>query len=340
MSSRSRQPVGRSAVDVGRSRSRLDGFERERVTDVQRARLLAAAGQVACERGAANMTVSYVVERAGVSRRTFYEIFADAEQCLLATLDQALARAAERVLPAWRSLGDWRERVRGCLVELLCLFDEEPQLARLLIVESLSAGPSALKRRARVLGELIAALDEGRADARAGMDPTPLSAEGVVGGVLAVIHARVLDARPGPLLALTNQLMSTIVLPYQGAAAARRELARPLPAPTTRRGDSPLGFDPFKDAGMRLTYRTMRVLNEISQHPRSSNKQIGMLAGATDQGQVSKLLARLQRLGVIENQGGQPGSGMPNAWMLTAAGRQVANSFHTHGCPSLFEEGM
>jgi AcrR family transcriptional regulator len=347
MSSKLRQPVDHSD-GLGRLRSGLDRFERERVVDIQRARLLAAAAQVACERGAGNVTVAHIVERAGVSRRTFYEIFTGSEECLLATLDQALDRASARVLPPWRSSGStqrahgapkgtpqraqagWRERVRCCLVELLALFDEEPGLARLLVVESLGAGPMALERRSRVLGRLIAALDEGRGEAKAGTDPTPLSAEGVVGGVLAVIHARIVDAKPARLVELTNQLTSMAVLPYLGAAAARRELERPLPAPTTRRSDSPLSSDPFKDAGMRLTYRTMRVLSTIAEHPGSSNKRVGVLAGAQDQGQVSKLLARLQKLGLIENTGGQPGSGMPNAWTLTSTGRQVAQRIHTH----------
>jgi DNA-binding MarR family transcriptional regulator len=81
---------------------------------------------------------------------------------------------------------------------------------------------------------------------------------------------------------------------------------------------------------MRLTYRTMRVLSEIAEHPGCSNKQVGVLAGAQDQGQVSKLLARLQKLGLIENTGGQPGSGMPNAWTLTPSGSQVADSVQAH----------
>ena len=115
MSSRRTHSVDRTGA-FGRLRSGLDGFERERVTDIQRARLLAAASQVACERGTANVTVAHVVERAGVSRRTFYEIFAGAEECLLATLDRALQRVSARVLPAWCSSGNWRECVRASVV--------------------------------------------------------------------------------------------------------------------------------------------------------------------------------------------------------------------------------
>ncbi len=53
-------------------------------------------------------------------------------------------------------------------------------------------------------------------------------------------------------------------------------------------------------------------------------------AGIADQGQISKLLARLQRIGLVSNTGLGPGQGAPNAWSLTPAGRQVAHSIRTH----------
>jgi DNA-binding MarR family transcriptional regulator len=85
---------------------------------------------------------------------------------------------------------------------------------------------------------------------------------------------------------------------------------------------------------MRLTYRTARVLGEIAEHPGSSNRQVADRVGISDQGQISKLLARLERLGLIEQAGGEPARGGPNAWALTPTGRQVAEGIraqaHTH----------
>ena len=127
--------------------------------------------------------------------------------------------------------------------------------------------------------------------------------------------------------------MSMIVLPYLGAAAARRELERPLPAPVPTKGSSRgegLLSDPFKDAGMRLTYRTVRVLLAVAEHSGASNRLIGETAGISDQGQMSKLLGRLRRLGLISNTGLGPGQGAPNAWTLTEKGRRIAQSIHTH----------
>src|SRR4029077_3470642 len=185
VSSKRRGPVvGRTEGPVPLGVSGLDGFEHGRVLDIQRARLLDAVGLLACEHGASRVTVAQVVSRAGVSRRTFYEVYPGIEECLLAALDDALARASKRVLVPWRSSGSWRERIRGCLVELLALFDEEPTLARLLVVESLRGGHRLLGRRSCVLEGLIGAIDEGRTHAKDGLEPTPLGAEGVLGGVL------------------------------------------------------------------------------------------------------------------------------------------------------------
>ena len=55
-----------------------------------------------------------------------------------------------------------------------------------------------------------------------------MTAEGVVGAAFSVIHARLLEHRPGSLTALLNALMAMIVLPYRGHTAAARELARPI----------------------------------------------------------------------------------------------------------------
>jgi DNA-binding MarR family transcriptional regulator len=124
----------------------------------------------------------------------------------------------------------------------------------------------------------------------------------------------------GPCVSpLLNELMGMIVLPYLGAAAARAELERPLPAPARK---LPAGPDALTRLEMRLTYRTMRVLQAIAEHPGASNRHVGRVAGVDDPGQISKLLARLYRLGLIDNTGA-PAKGSANAWTLTAKGAEV-----------------
>ncbi len=276
--------------------------------------------EICAERGGANVTVAHVVARSGVSRRTFYEQFPDRDACFLATLDEALMHAAGYVLPAYEASVRWQERIRASLVALLSFLEDESFMSRVLVVESLGGGAAALERRKRVLSSVLVAVDKGRIVAK-DTDLPPLTAEGVVGGVLSVIHTRLLDPGETSLLDLTGPLMSMIVLPYLGAAAARKELERPIPAQEDRRAPSPA--NPLRDLEMRLTYRTVRVLMSVAANPRCSNREIARAADIDDQGQASKLLTRLNKLGLIENSGEGLARGAPNAWVLTEKGAEV-----------------
>jgi AcrR family transcriptional regulator len=294
----------------------------ERVAEIQRARMLAAMVEVAAERGASNVTVAHIVGRSGVSRRTFYEIFKDREDCLLAALGDAIEQARGRAIPAYESKPVWQGRVRAALTALLELLDEQPSLARFLVVDSLGAGPRSLELRRRVLTHAIAAVDEGREEGKASNKSSPLTAEGVVGGALSVIHARLLEADHEPLIELVNPLMGMIVLPYLGSETASRELKRTSPqrgGQVVHRGVR----DPLRSLDMRLTYRTVRVLLAVGATPGCSNREIGLASGITDQGQISKLLGRLERLELVHNDLLVSGRGAPNAWTLTAKGAQV-----------------
>lgn len=278
------------------------------VSGIQRTRLLTAMTQVCAEHGAANVTVAYIVERAGVSRRTFYELFSDREDCFLAGLEEGLARMAARVVRAYEQPEKWRERIRASLIELLSFLDEDPATGRLVIVETLGAGHRAIARRGCVLVQVIDVVHEGHLEAKVGSEPTRLTAEGVVGGVLAVLHGRLLEGSRESYLELLNPLMSMIVLPYFGGGPARRELSRPVP-PIVRRMVERGPVNPLKELHMRLTYRTVRVLLAVGEHPGASNRTVGVGAGIADQGQISKLLARLERLGLIANTVLDPGRG-------------------------------
>ena len=87
---------------------------------------------------------------------------------------------------------------------------------------------------------------------------------------------------------------------------------------------------------MRTTYRTARVLSAIGSAPRSSNREIAAASGILDEGQASKLLGRLERRGMITNVGLGAGFGEPNAWLLTARGRHLAQmSRHDAPGPSI-----
>jgi AcrR family transcriptional regulator len=324
------------------------GLGRAQVVEVQRARILSGLVDVVLELGAGCVSVADVVSRSGVSRRTFYEIFSDREDCFLAAFDDAVARVAGVVVPVFEGESVWQEGVRAGLGELLGFFDEDPALGRLLVVESLSVGPRVLERRAEVLAGLIAAVDQGRSQARRGAEPSVLSAEGVVGGVCSILYSRLLAApipvasnggvadggldvsaavsdsgdSAGSLVGLTSSLVAMVVLPFLGGAVAQRELERPCPAARVSVGVRG-GGDVFRGLGLRLTYRTLRVLDAIATNPGASNKVLGEVAGINDQGQISKLLWRLQGLRLIDNVVGASGQGGSNAWRLTEKGLMI-----------------
>jgi AcrR family transcriptional regulator len=295
------------------------------VAEMQRRRLLLAFVEVLAEQGLEHASVGRVCKRAGVSRRTFYEIFDDRDECLLAAFDAAVERLTQPVVAAYEGRLPWRERVRAALTILLEGLDAEPDVARMCVVETLKAGPAVAERRAVVLGVLVAAVEQGRDEARRGNEPPPLAGQGVVGGALSVIHARLADAQanghPQLLIDLTGALMAMIVHPYLGSAAARRELERPVPsAPATSNGAAK---DPFKDLSIRFTYRTARVLSTIATNAGVSNRFVADNAGIADEGQTSRLLARLQRADLIENRGAGREKGEANAWALTERGKAV-----------------
>jgi hypothetical protein len=194
-------------------------------------------------------------------------------------------------------------------------------------VESLAGGERMLRRRAEVIDELARAIDRGTTTA-AGRSQPMLTAQGLVGGVVAVLHTRLVRDDPEPFATLLGPLMSMIVLPYLGPAAAAEEhrVDHGRHRRRKRRVRRKPVNDPLDGLKMRLTYRTMLVLAVVAEHPGASNREIAEGSGIVDQGQISKLLSRLAGLGLLENSGaGQP-LGATNEWHLTARGAQLEHA--------------
>ena len=147
------------------------------MTEIQRSRMLTAAVDAVDEVGYARMTVAQVISRARVSRKTFYDVFADREDCFMAAFDQALEEASALALDAYEQQPQWRDGMRAGLARLLMFMDAEPSLAKLCVVEALGAGPRVLERRARILDEVAAVIDRGRFLATAPSEPPDVTAE-------------------------------------------------------------------------------------------------------------------------------------------------------------------
>ncbi|HEU0250929.1 MAG TPA: TetR/AcrR family transcriptional regulator [Solirubrobacteraceae bacterium] len=304
------------------------------VTAMQRSRLLAAATGAVVEFGWDGATVGSISQRAGVSRRTFYELFENREECLLALLQSAIARITAQIAAADLSGLSWRERMRGGLWAILCFFDSQPALTRICLVESRRSDGIVLDYRRRIVERLVEIVDRGREEAPQSARVSALTAQGVVGGIFEVLYTQLSNGVDEPLRDLTGDLTGMIVMPYLGVAAAHREQSRP--APTFQPNEQPdretalagsSGRDLLAELPMRLTYRTATVLQALEEHPGQSNRQVADLVGIADQGQISKLLSRLARVGLLVNSGA---AREPNRWALTPAGSRLTRSIRSY----------
>ncbi len=318
-------PTNNAITSTPRLRGGPHRLSREQVRSIQRERILSAALDTVEDVGYPRMTVARVIAGARVSRKTFYEIFPDIGTCFLVLFDQALSQAILLASEAYRGERSWRDGIRSALARLLDLIDEQPRLAKLVVIESLAAGRPVLRRRAQLLRQFAEIIDEGRVMRTAPHEPPRLTAEAVVGAVSALLHTRLLEERDEPLTGLLGSMMSMIVLPYLGPEAASRELRRPArPSRCGPGSRAPAGrSDPLEGLEMRLTYRTMRVLIAVSEHPGASNREVAARSDVADAGQISRLLARLARLGLTENTGGPQANREANAWTLTPSGQEL-----------------
>ena len=329
--------VGESAL--ARARLRDVTSPRTRIGEIQRSRLLAGAVSAIDELGYPRATVGRMTGRARLSRRTFYQTFANCDECFAAVLEELVATVAGELAAAGLEGLPWRDRLRIGVWRILSFFDREPALARVCVVQALRAGPLVLERREAVLARLAAVVDEGREDGARGEGLTPLTAEGLVGAAFAIVYSRLSRSDGEQLTGLLGELMAMIVLPYLGPAAARRERSRPAPAvppvaSKTRVAATQSACDPLADVNLRLTHRTARVLEGIAElsgrGSDPSNRQVAIFAGVSDPGQISKLLRRLERLGLLLNTGAGHAKGEPNAWALTPKGEQITQSIRVH----------
>ena len=124
----------------------------ELVKAVQRERMLASMLRATAELGYRDTCVQDVLDRAGVSRPTFYEHFENKEDCFLAAFDGAAERLRKQVEKATLEGGaDWRDRLAKGMEALLDFLAAEPDTARTVIVEARAASPAALQRRDELL---------------------------------------------------------------------------------------------------------------------------------------------------------------------------------------------
>lgn len=303
--------------------------------EIQHARILDAMVRVVCERGYAGASVSCVSARAKVSRRTFYEVFNSREDCFLAVLDEGHRQASAVISRAFEREQFWLDGVRAALAELLSLFDAEPQLARVWLVESLAAGRWALERRERNISS-ITSLIVGYWCVPAGCRVAPLVTAGVMASLHGVLQTHLASGREEPLIMLLGPCMGLVSAPYLKPSLVAREIERGEDVArmvyAELRGTQHASESEVQSVLVPgvlrdpRAHRARRCLFYLVEHPGASNRQVALAIGIARDSHISTLLARLDRAGVLVKRSRRPGG--PNAWSPSEYGLQVAHALY------------
>jgi AcrR family transcriptional regulator len=201
------------------------GLPRRFIVHNQRERMLLAVAEAVAEQGFVTTTVADIIARARLSRRTFYEHFADKEECYLAAYDTVVEQLLTAVGQAYEQAEGWPQKVHDGLETFLAYLAAEPAFARMCIVEVVAAGPEARSRRDAAMRVFIDFLEPGRAEAPRGVVVPLLSAEVVVGGIYEIIYSRLQRDAADELVEMLPDLLYFALVPYMGHKEAERAVA-------------------------------------------------------------------------------------------------------------------
>ena len=196
------------------------------MTESQRNRIHQAMIEVVSTRGYPETRVVDVIGVAGVSRKTFYELFESKEDCFLAAYDVLLENLLGEATGAFESApgSPWAERIANALEALLEHLSDHPDEARFAIVEVLAAGPKALARRDAALRQFTGFLESGRSEAT--VELPGITSLAVAGGVNELLYSEILHGAAGRLTSRLPDLIFWVTLPFLGAEGATGERER------------------------------------------------------------------------------------------------------------------
>jgi AcrR family transcriptional regulator len=221
---------GRSNGDTSRGLPRgPQALPRAQVAAHQRERLIEAMIQAVNERGVVATTISDLVARAGISRRTFYEHFANKEECLLATYDAVVETEVRRLLEVYASKDDWLEQLEAMIRALFAALADRPDAARLICVEMGASGEVGVQRWADGASRFEHFITRGFEQAPGeGTIPDPV-ARAIVGALRKIVYSRVREGRSSKslrseLMGLVPGLMEWIAGYYPTPAGVPRKV--------------------------------------------------------------------------------------------------------------------
>jgi AcrR family transcriptional regulator len=201
------------------------GLPRELVVRSQRERLLAAVVRVTASNGYESTSVADILEEAGVGRESFYELFEDKRDCLLAAREVLIDHLEGTVREAYAGPGPWVDRIRDALAATLVWFAADPAATRAMIVEFMMIGPVFREHIQADLRRFTALLDEGLGEAGAAPDLPGATSLAVSGGV-ACVYEEVVRGRTAELPSLLPELTYELLVPFLGEDAAHVEERR------------------------------------------------------------------------------------------------------------------
>jgi AcrR family transcriptional regulator len=201
-------------------------LSREFIAQHQRVRIINALAEEVAAKGYRAVTVADIVRRAGIARNTFYDNFSSKEDCFLAAQQYGAEALAERILEASGEVDGWPQRVEAGMAACLQTLAGSPALARLCIVDALSAGPAAAERYEQSLQAFVPLFRVGRQVSAHGRDLPDTLEEAVVGGIFWIVYQRIVAGETEQLESIHPQLLEFVMTPYLGPEAARRMAER------------------------------------------------------------------------------------------------------------------
>ena len=180
--------------------------------------------QIVAAKGYAATTVADLTKEAGISRTTFYELFADKEACFLAAYDNAVDVLVRRISAAYEAEERWPDRARAGLATLLEALAADPDRARLALVDVASAGPAAQRRFRAAVQRLTPFFDEGRDFAPGGRNLPANASRMAAGAVVGLISDELVAGRADKLPSLLSDVLFATLVAYLGPDAAAREV--------------------------------------------------------------------------------------------------------------------
>lgn len=201
------------------------GLPRELVTRSQRERLLAAVVRVTATNGYESTSVADILEEAGVGRESFYELFADKRDCLLAARGILVDDLAATVTQAYDEPGPWLVRVGSALAATLGWFAADPAATKVIFVEVAAVGAASRELFRADFARFTKLMDDGFGED--GPAPELPRMTGLaVAGTLARVYEEVVRDRTAELPRLLPELTYELLVPFVGEKTAENEERR------------------------------------------------------------------------------------------------------------------